>query len=470
MSGEVLFKNRNYREHIDLEGYRPKVLLDSGAYTAFKMSKAPEGPQIRLTEERLQLYEEIVKKQGKHVNPTNLLFRLNQLPGKRIIMEPEQFVALTPQRLRLLQRLHKEAPDKSLSNIWDEMANLPGGDLPIGRTVSEMSTFARVYFGLYRRESERPQQVKEISVERYADFLDRYSKYTEAYINLDKIVPADRESAAKISRQHYLYLRQRGHRPIPVYHQGEDIKWLHQMLDDGADYIALAGASTLMSPAKEAAWYDMIWNSLVNMGGMPYLKVHALGDTKPNSLKTYPWYSVDSSSWAKQPGRAALLYIQHEGRRAAVTMRNDGLHRKNYRDIATLAGEEREIITKWMAKYGINFDDFLKRNIRDHLPRMFLSLLYYEQLADETKDHPKKITRSGLVTDGRHVDKPAIEFDKVKIYLASWMSDDFTTVYKATNYPYVLLTYAYLGGVDNAKVRHGFELMGVPECEYPDLD
>jgi len=333
-----------------------------------------------------------------------------------------------------------------------------------------MSTFCRVYLGLYRRESDKPKQVKEISVERYAEFLERYGKYTEAYINLDKIVPSDREAAAKISRQHYLYLRNRGLRPIPVYHQGEDIKWLHQMLDDGADYIALAGASTLMSPAKEAAWYDMIWNSLVNMGGMPYLKVHALGDTKPNSLKTYPWYSVDSSTWAKQPGRGALLYIHHEGRRAAITMRNDGLHRKGYRDIANIEGEEREVITKLMAKHGINFEDFLKRNIRDHLPRMFLSLLYYYHLADEAVSYPRKIVRSGLVTDGRHVDKPAIKVDELKIYLASWMSDDFTTVYKATNYPYVLLTYAYLGGVDNAKVRHGFELMGVPESEYSDLE
>jgi hypothetical protein len=297
------------------------------------------------------------------------------------------------------------------------------------------------------------------TVDNYSDFIESNPDKFFGYFNMDSINHADKEASAHDSRENYLRMRQRGLHPIPVFHQGEDISWLHRMLDDGADYISLAVASTLHSRDKEKGWYDVVWNNLINAGGGPALRVHALGDTREFSLRTYPWYSTDSSSWAQSTGKGGRVKMMSGGRSVNISIRRDGRSTRNERDLESFSGAELDRLLAELAIYGIDYDQLIERRPEDHIFRLYLGMMHYLKMQEAmAKLPPRKLRLGGLVDKGKLIDKPTVAVDGPKIFLASWLSYEFNTVFKVAKYPYILLSYAWLGGVQGSKLKHGMEL------------
>jgi hypothetical protein len=333
--------------------------------------------------------------------------------------------------------------------------------MPAGyRPAVLLDSGAYTNFKMGKKAAETGAKFTPMTVEGYCEFLERNHDKFFAYFNMDAINHADKEASARDSRENYLIMRKRGLHPIPVFHQGEDIRWLHQMLDDGAEYIALAVASTLHSREKEKGWYDCIWNSLVNAGGLPTLRVHALGDTREFSLQAYPWYSCDSSSWAQNTGKGGRVKVLANGKSLNISMRKDGLSDRSNRDLESFSGEELEALLSVFAEYGIDYRRMTERRPEDHIFRLFLGMVYFKQLQDQMFAlPPRRIKRAGLFETGECREGPTIEVDGPRIFLASWLSPEFTTVFKLGQYPYLLLSYAWIGGLPNYhRMKHAEEL------------
>lgn len=127
-------------------------------------------------------------------------------------------------------------------------------------------------------------------LESYIKFVHENKDVLDVYVTVDIINNA--EETFKILR----YLESNGLKPIPVWHYGNNTKWLQQYIDE-YDYIALGG----MVPLREAQLVpglDRIWDKfLTNSAGRPVIKVHGFAITAINLMFRYPWYSVDSTSW-----------------------------------------------------------------------------------------------------------------------------------------------------------------------------
>lgn len=234
------------------------------------------------------------------------------------------------------------------------------------------------------------------------------------------------------------------------------------MLDDGATYIALSGASSLHSTGRMLAWYDIIWNSLVNVNGLPFVKIHGLADTTPISLRTYPWYSTDSSSWAQSTGKGGTAFFNHEGRKVTLGIRSDGITSKRVRDIQDFHGEEQKRLLEHFESLGLDYHKLTERKSEDHIYRLYLGCMYFRDLLENLRTQtPPTVRGVGLVHGASKVDLPSVLPENgPRIYLASWLSKSFTAVFQAVNYPYILLSYAYLGGVSNNHLRWAYQLMG----------
>lgn len=391
--------------------YKPDIIIDSGAFTIFKLKTLQPKPVHMWTPERLKL----IASSRKLLRPEELLAKVNELPGTKITMSPLKFQGRT-----------------WYLNYWLAMPT-------------------------------------EIDIGKYCDFLHLLLDRVTGYFNLDRINLKDREAAAAESRQNYLAMRKRGLHPIPVFHQGEDIKWLYQMVEDGADYIALAGASSLHNNSKERQWYDQVWNGLVNKGGFPAVKVHGLGDTKSFSLTTYPWYSVDSSSWARYAGAKAWIHmLGDDGRRLIMSVRRDGKSEGAIKDVGSFNGEEREVLRHRLAKYDVDLDRLLERRTRDHVLRLLMVAVYYEEYQKRMamRPTPRVLPPGGFFADRPPqalADAPALQIDGPRIYLSSWMSSEFNYIFQRVQYPYILMSYAYLGGIPLvSKLRIGKQLLGEP--------
>ena len=105
------------------------------------------------------------------------------------------------------------------------------------------------------------------------------------YFNLDVIGDAEG------SYQNYLKMLEHGLNPIPVFHADTPIEYLEKYLDL-TDFISVGG---LVGNNNIDSNLNGIFNMIEKVN--PQTKVHGLGLTKVSIIKSYPFYSVDSSSY-----------------------------------------------------------------------------------------------------------------------------------------------------------------------------
>ena len=129
--------------------------------------------------------------------------------------------------------------------------------------------------------------------EKYIRFIKKNRRHITFYINLDII------NNAQGSYDSLKYLESKGLSPLPVFHLGNDTKWLERYIKEGYDFICIGGITPNPWKAVKPA-LDKIWSEiLTDRTGMPIVKVHGLAATSYRLMTAYPWWSVDSSSWLK---------------------------------------------------------------------------------------------------------------------------------------------------------------------------
>jgi hypothetical protein len=154
----------------------------------------------------------------------------------------------------------------------------------------------------------------------YVEFIKRNERWLWQYVNLD-VIPAsgskdDCERAAEQSAANLRFMKACGLKPIPVYHCGERLEWLKQMVDDGEPYIAVSLSVRRMLQSQKLEMLDAAFALLKDKDGKPIVKVHAMGITEPKLLLAQPWYSADSSSWSVRSGYGQILVpYRHPTRR-----------------------------------------------------------------------------------------------------------------------------------------------------------
>src|SRR5262249_19588375 len=107
-------------------------------------------------------------------------------------------------------------------------------------------------------------------------FVREVEPYLWQHVGLD-VIPgargrprtfADVEAAAAASHRNFKTMQAAGLRPLPTFHQGEDIKWLERMLADGQNYIGVSSAKNYPR-AIQQAWLDIVFTVLTDCQGRP---------------------------------------------------------------------------------------------------------------------------------------------------------------------------------------------------------
>lgn len=228
-----------------------------------------------------------------------------------------------------------------------------------------------------------------IDVKDYAKYLQKYGEQcTGGYINLDKIpTKCSVDEAAFVTLQNQDYLESLGLTPIPVYHKGEDEKFLDIILDRGYEYMACGGLVDTGDEAGMDDFFDHIWkNKLTNPDGSPKLRVHAFGMTNISLMQKYPWYSCDSSTWLIQsrlgwqtiPKRGANGWLWNEKPQQVAVSNESAARKLPGKHYDTMTKAQQETIDLWINEFHpeVNID-----TLRDHpAPRLALNIYYWVQL------------------------------------------------------------------------------------------
>jgi hypothetical protein len=148
-----------------------------------------------------------------------------------------------------------------------------------------------------------------IDVNEYGNKLVKLLTHFDIGANLDvipgeqgmrpgDITPEITETAARKGWSNFIYLQgllaDNGidpQRVMPIYHQGEHPRWLDKMIDHGCGYIGISPSNDY-KVKQRMIWLDDVFTQLPNT-----VKSHGYAVTSPDIMQTYPWFSVDSSSW-----------------------------------------------------------------------------------------------------------------------------------------------------------------------------
>lgn len=154
------------------------------------------------------------------------------------------------------------------------------------------------------------------SVTRKYDVIksDKFRAYVEDYIEfchankerLTFIVNLDVIGSADLTWELQKYLEENGLDPMPVFHNGEDYKWLKKYLDS-YEYVGVGGMGQFVNKVTYIGHADKIFRMLTNKDGTPRIKIHGFAVTSPEIIMRYPWYSCDSSTWCSNSRYGRVL-------------------------------------------------------------------------------------------------------------------------------------------------------------------
>ncbi len=245
----------------------------------------------------------------------------------------------------------------------------------------------------------------------YIAYVKKNHKHISAYVNLDVI------NNAEESYKSLKYMEKRGCTPLPVYHLGNDVKWLERYIKEGYKFICIGGITpntfSAVKPILDRIWRDILTDS----DGMPIVKVHGLAATGYRVLKRYPWWSADSTSWRKLAAYGKILIPR---RRADGTFRFDRepwtigasfispTRKDRNRHLLSMSGRFKENMMAWINHIGLPLGAVDPKTeemtewgvISHHNARGELNMRYYVELAKSIPQWPwafKIPKRKGLL-------------------------------------------------------------------------
>jgi len=191
----------------------------------------------------------------------------------------------------------------------------------------------------------------------YADFVKKYQVAIDLYANVDAI------PNPKITYRNQKYLEEKhGLSPVPVVHFGTDLKWLRRYVREGYELIGLGGLVGKTGDEGCRRWIDQAFEMISDPESrLPQVKLHGFGVTAYPLLIRYPWWSVDSVTWAKVGGFGSIL-VPHKRRGEFTfgetpyvlsTSIESGKRKESGSHYLTLTPAQRNVVDEWLKLIGI---------------------------------------------------------------------------------------------------------------------
>jgi len=197
--------------------------------------------------------------------------------------------------------------------------------------------------------------------------------------NNNKIV----NEAAKQGLENLKLMIREGFQPIHVFHQGEHIRWLEEMIKH-TDYIGIAPANDV-SMLNKKKWIYAVFEYMYKHG--IDVRTHGFAVTMPELLEHLPWTTCDSISWLMISATGQVIYPL--GGFQNPKFRND---KKPYNRLTVskvLSGKGTTYLTDGILEL-FERDGYTYEQLQDYSVRMEINvrtMLLYEKWLNEKKQN-----------------------------------------------------------------------------------
>lgn len=216
-------------------------------------------------------------------------------------------------------------------------------------------------------------------VQVYAELIDKYEHGLRKIwlINLDKI-PGERGRTAEPSeieeaiiesdRNFDVLVKHFGERVLPVFHQNESKKRLHEVCGM-ADYICISPRNDVGEKFR-ISWAAEVHTLLLDEPRK--IRTHGLATTGMHMLRNVDWFSADSAWWMQTAINGSIFYLAHDGDLRTIQVSERAGARKDAgQHYTTIPKAMQEVIEKRLAIHGMT----IKEVAEHHTPR-FIACIY----------------------------------------------------------------------------------------------
>lgn len=216
---------------------------------------------------------------------------------------------------------------------------------------------------------------KEVDVQDYINYINEIDDAVTIFAQLDKIpgtfgkehTVAEVQEGAEKSWENYLYMKDRipsRDKLLPIFHEGEDFKWLKNMLEykheDGTHikYIGISSNNNSSTPQK-IGWFEEAFR-VIKSSSNPNVKTHAFGMTIEDVLEKFPFTSADSTGWIMVGANGGIKV-----NKKIVCVSDQSYHKPNH--FINLSKAVQENVLEKIKEYGFTLqelqDDYSKRQL-----------------------------------------------------------------------------------------------------------
>lgn len=154
-------------------------------------------------------------------------------------------------------------------------------------------------------------------VKAYIEWVSVNKEWVGAYaeLDIDTLVGLDK---VKEWRKWWLSA---GLNPIMTYHSGDWRKEIKEIVEVGGRYLGLSGGA-------DSDWYFRVFQELSSLFTQEKVLVHAWAQTNTETIRTVPFFSVDSSSWLS--GAKWGLTFRYGGNQRILTSQKKGIRQEGW--------------------------------------------------------------------------------------------------------------------------------------------
>jgi len=211
----------------------------------------------------------------------------------------------------------------------------------LGATSGQMNSKAAT-----SKKIENVEAYREETIEKYVEFCKQDRKVWDFYCNFDWV-----KHAPTVYKMQTL-LEKKGIRPTPVFHGDEGIDWLQRYISDGHKLVAIGSADKARRTWKDKRYYfDQVFNLTEKHGVL----CHGLAITSLSLTFAYPWYSVDSSTWARISGFGHIIVVDPHTRTAGQLHVSDRESTGNLKSYNRMPKAIQKQIASQVESHGFDF-------------------------------------------------------------------------------------------------------------------
>lgn len=238
-----------------------------------------------------------------------------------------------------------------------------------------------------------------LDVDEYIEYVNSIDEDVHILAQVDKIPGEFHKKktrqqlleAPELSWKNYLYMRPRLNSPdklLPIFHQGEELKWLENILNADFDgkpipYIGISPANDKLIGEKEI-FIDKCFN-IIDKSPNPKVCTHAFGMTTLRVLEDYPFTSADSTTWIICGANGGIFS------KYGVIILSDGIT-YSPAHLCKMARGVQEEIKRYVEQFGYTIEELAA----DYKKRVIFNAEYLLRWCKDYKCNRSSVTRTSL--------------------------------------------------------------------------